>query len=320
MRTFVAGLLIASAFAAGQDPAKQAVLQFNHTKSVQDFQEIANLIRTIGDFGTAGPTTTDNDHRIVTLSGTADQVALAEWLFKQLDEATPPQTPEASYTAGNQDVVRIFYLGKIATVQEFQEIANATRTMADIKYAFTVNSQKALAMRGSPDQMATAAWLIQNLNRSGQTPPAEYAAGADDVVHMFRLPYAASVQDFQEIANLVRTIGNIRRVFTVNDQRAVAMRGTADQMALAQWLTGELDPQGAKGPTHEYRVGVNDLVHVFYLPGAQSIQQFQQAASQVRSAASVRQMFVESGQRALAIRGTAEEMKISEETIRGLGL
>jgi hypothetical protein len=142
---------------------------------------------------------------------------------------------------------------------------------------------------------------------------------------MFKLTHAAGVQDFQEIASMVRTIGSIRFAFTVNPQFALAVRGTPDQIALASWLASELDRHAtapaapAAGP-HEYRAGADDLVRVFYLTGAASVEDFQKAATQVRTASGVRQAFTEVPQRALAIRGTASQMQISENTLKALGL
>jgi len=43
------------------------------------------------------------------------------------------------------------------------------------------------------------------------------------------------------MATDVRSIGNIRRLFTYNLSNALIMRGTAAEMALADWLVKELD-------------------------------------------------------------------------------
>ena len=58
----------------------------------------------------------------------------------------------------------------------------------------------------------------------------------DDVVSLFYLTDAATVQDFQEAATLVRTIADFRRAFTYNERRAYVVRGTAAQIGLAEWL------------------------------------------------------------------------------------
>ena len=63
----------------------------------------------------------------------------------------------------------------------------------------------------------------------------------DDVVKVFYVTNATSVQEFQEIANAVRTVAEIRRAFTYNAQKAMVVRGTVDQVALAEKLIHDLD-------------------------------------------------------------------------------
>ncbi len=67
----------------------------------------------------------------------------------------------------------------------------------------------------------------------------------DNVVKVFYIKNATSVQEFQEIATAVRSLVEIRRVFTYNAQKAVVMRGTVDQIALAEKVINDLDkPKG----------------------------------------------------------------------------
>lgn len=63
----------------------------------------------------------------------------------------------------------------------------------------------------------------------------------DNVVKVFYLTNATSVQEFQEIATAIRTVAEIRRVFTYNAQKAMVVRGTPDQVALAEKLVRDLD-------------------------------------------------------------------------------
>ncbi|MGH9645986.1 MAG: cohesin domain-containing protein [Bryobacteraceae bacterium] len=63
----------------------------------------------------------------------------------------------------------------------------------------------------------------------------------DFVVKTFYITNASTVQEFQEISTAVRTITNITRVFTVNQQKALVVRGSADAVALAEKLVHDLD-------------------------------------------------------------------------------
>jgi len=63
----------------------------------------------------------------------------------------------------------------------------------------------------------------------------------DDVVKVFYVTNATTVQEFQEIATAIRTVAEIRRVFTYNAQRAMIVRDTVDKVALAEKLVHDLD-------------------------------------------------------------------------------
>ena len=68
----------------------------------------------------------------------------------------------------------------------------------------------------------------------------------DEVVKVFYVTNVTSVQEFQEIATTIRTVAEIRRVFTYNAQKALIVRGTADQVALAEKLIHDLDKPKAE--------------------------------------------------------------------------
>jgi general secretion pathway protein D len=68
----------------------------------------------------------------------------------------------------------------------------------------------------------------------------------DNVVRVFYVQNATSVQEFQEIATAVRSLTEIRRVFTYNAHRAILMRGTPDQISLAEKLIHDLDKPKAE--------------------------------------------------------------------------
>jgi general secretion pathway protein D len=68
----------------------------------------------------------------------------------------------------------------------------------------------------------------------------------DEVVKVFYLQNVTSVQEFQEIVTAVRSVTDIRRMFTYNAQNVVMARGTVDQIALAEKLFHDLDKPKAE--------------------------------------------------------------------------
>ncbi|HML16781.1 MAG TPA: cohesin domain-containing protein [Bryobacteraceae bacterium] len=65
----------------------------------------------------------------------------------------------------DDDVVRTFYIHNATSVQEFQEMATAIRTVADIRRVFTYTAQKAMIVRGSQDAVELAEKLVHDLDK-----------------------------------------------------------------------------------------------------------------------------------------------------------
>ncbi len=63
----------------------------------------------------------------------------------------------------------------------------------------------------------------------------------EQVVKVFYLKNITKVQELQEIATAVRSVTDIRRLFTYNSQNAILVRGEADKVALAEKLIHDLD-------------------------------------------------------------------------------
>ncbi|MEO8661045.1 MAG: secretin N-terminal domain-containing protein, partial [Bryobacteraceae bacterium] len=63
----------------------------------------------------------------------------------------------------------------------------------------------------------------------------------DNVVKVFYLSNVVKPQDLQEILTAVRTISDIRRIFPMQALNAILVRGTNDQVALAEKLINDID-------------------------------------------------------------------------------
>jgi hypothetical protein len=223
------------------------VFYFTQAASPQSMQEIVNIIRAMTDIQQASR---DNAQRTLALRGTADQIALAEWLFNKLDQPASGQAPaqqtEYRLPDGRNEVVSVFYLTLTQSPQGIQEIVNVIRAIADLQRVFPHNAQRTLALRGTADQIRLAEWLCHGVDKpvGGQAPPqpVEYRLpGGNEVVRVFYLTQTASPQRLQEIVNTVRTTTKLQRVFPCGTQKALAVRGTDNQIAAAERLVQELD-------------------------------------------------------------------------------
>jgi hypothetical protein len=117
------------------------------------------------------------------------------------------------------------------------------------------------------------------------------ASDKEGVTRVFYAAHAKTVQAFQEIAQSMRIIPEIRRTFTLNAQRAITVRGTAPQVAMAEWLFNDLDQPNLGSPVaslnadaiHEFRSPASDdVVRVFYLINTSDVPAFQRFAQEVR--------------------------------------
>ncbi len=63
-------------------------------------------------------------------------------------------------------VLRTFYLNNFSTVSELQDVANLIRTILRVERVQQFPSQNVIVMRGTPDQVALAELLINNLDKA----------------------------------------------------------------------------------------------------------------------------------------------------------
>src|SRR5437588_5993219 len=86
-----------------------------------------------------------------------------------------PVTPNTIFVASDtpakrkeidQNVIKTFYLSNVSTPQELQDLVNAMRQILEIARIQQLPTQNAIVVRGTPDQIALAAKLIDDLDKS----------------------------------------------------------------------------------------------------------------------------------------------------------
>jgi hypothetical protein len=327
MRAKVVVLALSAYAVFGQDAAR--VFQLHHIDSAEDLRDFTMVVRTLADLPDAR---IDDAQKTLSVRGTPSQVAIAEFLFTELDRQTVPDsvTQEFRVPSNSDDIVRLFFLHNAATVADFQQVATTVRTIVEIRRVFGYNTPRALALRGTADQMAAAEFIVRELDQpadpkrvnSREIQMIDTSKFPATQVRVFYLPYAATVQQFQEVATMIRTVAEIRRVFTYNSNRAMILRGTPDQMALAGWFIEELGKPVTAGTASQkytypdvYHDGGN-LVRIFYVKDTPTVAAFQQVATQVRTSTKMRMIFTYNESRALAVRGTEAQLATAEQLLQ----
>ncbi len=105
----------------------------------------------------------------VTLQQALDIVALESRTFWR------PVTPNTIFVAADntgkrreleQSVIKTFYLGNVASPTDLQDVVNAIRTILEVQRIQQVPSQNAIIVRGTPDQLALAQKMIDDIDKS----------------------------------------------------------------------------------------------------------------------------------------------------------
>jgi type II secretory pathway component GspD/PulD (secretin) len=326
MRAKLTLFALSTCVAFGQDVSR--VFQLHHIDKEQDLNEFATMIRTVAD---SPKLSADFSQKTISVTGAPVQIAVAEWMFTELDRQTLPEFATKEFKVPNKedDVVRIFFLRHTATIQDFQEAATAIRTVPEIRRVFTFNAPRALTVRGTADQVAATEWLVRELDQPAGAKRADSrtyqmidtSREAATAMRVFYLSYTSTIQAFQEVATLVRTVAEVRRVFTYNAPKALIVRGTPDQVALVGWFANELGrpvTAGTASQTYQYeandRLGEN-LVRIFYVKDTATVAAFQQVATQIRETTKMRRVFTYNETRALALRGTAAQLATAEQML-----
>ncbi len=226
-----------------------------HVGSPQQIQELVNVIRSMAEIR---PIAVYNPAKVIVLRGAHAEVEQAEWIIKALDlapgQALPPvAATEVAFPAGslaleNPDArayhmrhnqQRIFYLKDHETPLQTQEMVNVLRSVTEIQRITSFNALRAICVLGTASQADAAAWLVSELEKPAAKAAAEDSYymtpefAADGEVRVFFVPGLQTPQATQHLVSLIRT-ASIQRVTAFNPTKAIAIRGTAGQVAAAE--------------------------------------------------------------------------------------
>ncbi len=232
------------------EKALEHTFNFNPGDSMQAIQEIGTAVQGIAVLERISVSA---EQKSLTVQGTPDQIALVEWMMRNIDapaESGDPLARKYEMTSGAErnSVVSVFYLPHTQTVQNLQEIATMVRTVGDIRRVFFYPERKAVVLRATPEQTDLAEWMFKQLDQPAEAANSmkrEYIVAGpgdpDNVVRLFSLSPGTTMARFQEIAVQVRKTTMVRRLFTYGAPRIIVLRGTPSQVEQANQLIGEID-------------------------------------------------------------------------------
>ena len=319
---FLFVLISVPAYSQPDSQNVERVLHFKHTESTQDLQALVTVVRTITGIGKAS---LDSTLKTFTLHASAGQVATAEWLFNQLDQPVKQQAA-TSFITDTGDLVQVFYLSNLLTNQELQEAVTVVRTTVELRNLFVYNPSRAIVVRGSAADVRLAAWLLKAFDLpANRLESAPHVNESGDLIQVFYFTQPLTHLELVEVATVVRSTGDLRRLFVYSPSRAIVVRGSAADLRLAGWLLKEFD-QPANRPgfaprVNEYRLLENDddILKVFYLAPTNTVRRMQEIATEVRSTVQIPRLFTNNVHRAIVVRGTTAQLARAAQLIEQQG-
>ena len=318
-KIFVGCLFATAAFA--QTAAVDGTFHFTSPQTPPSLQEAAIILRTVADIPQVS---VDATLATLTFHGPADKVAAGQWMLGELDRPGG-ETALHEYPMANGEVVRVNFLTNVQTGQAMQEMLTVLRTVADISKIFNYVPRQAIVLRGSEGRVSFAEWIVDQLNQPAQqkpdTTPREYTLTTDPrkgpAVRVNYLTNVTTPRGMQEMLTVLRTVGEIQKIFSYTNQHAFVLRGNDSDIARAEWLIQNLDQQPGQqaAGTHVFNAPTgDDVTRIFYVANA-TPQGLQTAVTNIRAEAKVRQAFSTTSPSAVVVRGTSDQVEAAAQII-----
>jgi type II secretory pathway component GspD/PulD (secretin) len=237
----------------------------------------------------------------------------------------------ASLAAQTATQTQTFDFASKPSVNGLKEVATLLRVVGRLNSVSTNPATSAVTVAGTPDELAMSAWIIRNLDQPSPSSDAYLVAGKnDDGIRMFHLTRAAaeSPQAVQEMITVIRTVGDIQRIFNYTDHSDLVVRGAASELGLVQFMLDSLDraPDSQRAamtmtPEYHYVSGRStDTVRIFYLAHSAQPREIQEILTNLRTVLDVQKIFNFTPLQALVLRGSPQIVAASEWMIRSLDL
>ena len=319
--TVTAAVLAFASAVLGQTTSR--TFHLTNVPTVAGLRELGVILRTLDTQSIL----VDEANQDISVSGTADELALAGWLVQQLDVQNPPPTSPAYTVAGGNDTVRILYLSHTTAQVPLNELVTTLRTVGDIQRIFTYSPLHAVAIRTTVAQAQLAQWMVQQLDVPSDKPESggrfdlSTPGRGSEIVEVVYLAHPLQGAGLNEIVTTIRTVADVQKIFTHSSTpQGIVFRSDASHVQLADWLFHQIDAQPdaqARAQKHEYLIpdSTDPVARIYYL-NASGNPALYGMISAIRSEAEVRRIFFCNEPRTLAIRATPDKIAVAERIIK----
>jgi len=247
-------------------------------------QEIVRILRSSLDFVKVD---TDASASTVTVHGSAEKLAMTDWLMRELDQPAAKTAPRVDKyvvstalqkelgplvpkpATANDQVMGVFFLAHTDD-RGIQELLANLRVVGDVWKIANDSTGKKLVVRGPEAQLAMTKYFIDALDVAPETAAAvpDFKSGTE-VVRLFFTRQLKWPAPTSQILTALRNVVEIQHVFMFSAPAAIAVRGSADEIAAADWLIRSLETKPSSG-AREFRFAGTDrednVMRVFYQP------------------------------------------------------
>jgi hypothetical protein len=288
---------------------------FTTPQTHQGLQEAATIIRTVAS---APQVSVDTATATLTFSGPAEAVNFAEWALPQIDKVAGDNAPQ-EYRLPSGNIGRVTFVPNVQTAQDIQELLTIIRTVADVQRMFTFTSNHAIVLGGPDWEVAFAEWIIDQINQPIQQKPdptpREFTVGGPDfrgLGHGARLNFLANMtspRQMQELLTVLRTVGDVMKVFIYSTSHALVLRAGDSDLQRAEWIIQQLDlPAGQSSGAATFTASAgDDVTRTFHLRNA-APQWLQMAVTGMRSELKIGKVFATTAPANIVVRGTTDQI------------
>ena len=318
MNRIVQLLLVVSICLHAQSPTASVSSKYHFTtpETPESLSEAANLVQRVAlvpQVSVDLPTATLN------FSGPAEAADFTAWILPRIDTAVGNTGSVQEYKLAKDYVGRVSFLLNVQKPQDTQELITVLRTVADVSNISTLSSNHALVMRSKDWTIPFAQWIIEQIDQPIPIKPEavirEFTVGGPDfrgLGHGARINFLASMtspRQMQEILTVLRTVGDVQKVFSYNSRHALVLRAGDTDLKRAEWIIQQLDLPDSR-PSENWTFIVpsgDDVTRVFSLHDA-TPQWIQSALTSLRSEYKIKKVFPTMMPANIVVRGTADQV------------
>jgi hypothetical protein len=295
-------------------PAVTGTYHFTAPQTTQSLQEAATVVRTVAE---VPQVSADASTATLTFTGPAESVNFAAWALAQIDKAAGDNAIH-EYKLPSGDIGRVTFVPGLQTPQASQELLTILRTVADAQKIFSFSANQAIVVRGPEWEVAFAEWIIAHVRQprpeKPDSAPPEFIVGGPDfrgLGHGARINFLSNMtsqQGMQELLTVLRTVGDVQKIFSLSSSHAVVFRANDSDLQRAEWMIHCMDlPAGEPLDAVVFTAAGDDVTRAFHLRDAPP-EWLRTAVTGLRTEVKIKRVFASTMSSTIFVRGSTDQI------------